>query len=180
MSLRTIHGKQYTGWEHKDNMTTITDINTIEKISKQLRNSGKLLVVTGGCFDLLHIGHVMLLENAKKQGNILIVLLESDESIRKRKGINRPIHSQAERAHLVGSLTPVDIVVLLPPDMTDELYDQYIQKISPNIIAVTENDPAIMHKQRQARMVGAKVVTVNNYISSVSTSKLLDVLSKEL
>lgn len=171
-------GRQSIWSEHKDNMARIITIDQVKKLSESMR--GKSLVVTGGCFDLLHIGHITLLENAKKQGDILIVLLESDESIKKRKGINRPIHSQNDRAKLVGALKAVDIVILLPKEMTNDTYDTLIKEIHPSVIATTDNDPSIIHKERQAKLVGAKVIAVNNYLPSVSTSKLLDILSKEI
>lgn len=156
-------------------------ITTVEKIEQRLESlKGKNIVVTGGCFDLLHIGHITLLENAKKAGDILVVLLESDESIKKRKGINRPIHNQEQRAKLLSALRAVDFIILLPQDMSNDDYDALLEKIRPSIIATTEHDPFIQHKQRQAKKVGATIVEVNKYIPSVSTTKLLDVLSKEI
>lgn len=161
-------------------MADIITVDNIEQISKKFHEANKSLVVTGGCFDLLHIGHITLLENAKKQGDILVVLLESDEAIRKNKGIDRPIHTQLERARLLSALSAIDIIILLPKSMKNNDYDSLMEKLRPSIIATTDNDPAIIHKQRQAKLVGAKIVTVNTYIPSVSTSKLLDVLEKEL
>ncbi len=161
-------------------METIININNIKEISKKLHAQGKKIVVAGGCFDLLHIGHIMLLENAKAQGDILIVLLENDESIKRKKGINRPIHNQKERAHLLTALKAVDSVVLLKQGMSDKDYDDLLQKIKPSIIATTENDPYISHKKRQAEKIGAQVVMVNKYIPEVSTTKLLSILSSEL
>lgn len=156
-------------------------ITTVKKIGQKLESlKGKNIVVTGGCFDLLHIGHITLLENAKKTGDILVVLLESDEAIKKRKGINRPIHNQEQRAELLSALRAVDFIILLPQDMSNDDYDTLLEKIRPSVIATTEHDPFIQHKQRQAKKVGAKIVEVNKFIPSVSTTKLLDVLSKEI
>lgn len=143
------------------------------------KNRQGQIVVAGGCFDLLHIGHVTLLENAKKQGDLLVVLIESDSSIKKKKGIDRPIHTQKERAQLVGALRAVDVVILLPDNMHDGDYDTLLQAIKPTVIATTKDDPYINHKQRQAEKINARVVTVNSYIPHVSTTKLLDILSKE-
>lgn len=154
---------------------------TTEKIEQKLEFlKGRTIVVTGGCFDLLHIGHITLLENAKKIGDILVVLLESDELIKKRKGINRPIHNQEQRAKLLSALRAVDFIVLLPQDMSNDDYDTLLEKIQPSVIATTEYDPLIEHKDRQAKKIGAAIVEVNKYVPSVSTTKLLDVLSKEL
>src|SRR5690348_16876399 len=122
----------------------MADIISIEQVQSYLEKyKNKKLVVTGGCFDLLHIGHITLLENAKKQGDSLIVFVESDEDIKKKKGINRPIHSQKERAHMLSMIKPVDIVVPLKARMTNIDYDNLIQTIKPSVIATTENDSAI-------------------------------------
>jgi len=160
-------------------MKTIINISEVPNIVNKLQHEGKKVVVAGGCFDLLHIGHITLLENAKKLGDTLVVLLESDATIKNSKGINRPIHNQEERAHLLSALRAVDIVVLLPEDMNDKDYDKLLQAISPAVIATTENDPYIQHKERQAKEIGAKVVAVNKYMPSISTSKLVDILAKE-
>lgn len=159
-------------------MAKVITIHQIASKIKQYKN--KKIVVTGGCFDIIHIGHIQLLENAKKEGDILVVLLESDSSIKKRKGIERPIHSQEQRAEILSALTAVDIVVLLPKDMGNSEYDELIETIHPAVIATSENDIHIEHKIRQAKLTGAIVKKVNNYISSVSSTKLLAILSKEL
>ncbi|HYK09068.1 MAG TPA: adenylyltransferase/cytidyltransferase family protein [Candidatus Eisenbacteria bacterium] len=161
-------------------MAKIVNIEEVEKLSKQFHSLGKTIVVAGGCFDILHSGHITLLENAKKEGDVLFVLLESDSAIKKRKGIHRPIHTQHERAHMISRLQDVDVVVVLPDTMTDSDYDTLIRAIHPTVIATTENDTHITHKERQAQLVGARVKQVNKYLPAVSTTKLLDVLSKEL
>src|SRR5512146_1347592 len=112
-------------------MAIIITTHQINEVCKKLHGQDKSIVVTGGCFDLLHIGHIHLLENAKKQGDVLLVLIESDESIKKRKGINRPIHTQKERAHLVAALSAVDIVLLLPTSVPFRGYDLFLDVICP-------------------------------------------------
>lgn len=161
-------------------MKTITSLQTIKKISKQLHEKGKTIVLAGGCFDLIHIGHVTFLENAKKHGDSLIVFVESDNSVKKRKGINRPIHSQKQRAHLISALQVVDFVILLPDSMTNDDYDTFVSAVHPDIIAITKPDKYLLHKKRQAELVGARIVPVNTFIPSISTTKILEVLSKEL
>lgn len=161
-------------------MVKIINVQEVEKLIKQFKLDNKKIVVAGGCFDILHYGHIELLENAKKEGKILCVLLESDSAIKKRKGIHRPIHSQSERAHMLSRVRDVDVVILLPDSMQDLDYDTLIKNLHPTVIATTENDTSIAHKKRQAELVGAKVKQVNKYLPAVSTTKLLDVLSKEL
>ena len=88
----------------------------ISKI-KSLRSSRKRIVFTNGCYDILHAGHVRFLERAKKMGDILILALNSDTSVRKIKGPKRPVVPQAERAEVMAALSSVDIVtVFYEPD----------------------------------------------------------------
>lgn len=161
-------------------MTTIISSKDAKNISETFHANHQLIVVAGGCFDLLHIGHITLLENAKKQGNILMVLLESDASIKKSKGIDRPIHSQEQRAKLLAALKAVDVVVMLSDNMQNTDYDELLQDIRPAFIATTEHDQHIQHKERQAKNIGAKVIVVNKYIPTVSTTKLLHILAQEV
>lgn len=161
-------------------MADIISLKEVKQITENLHKQQKSIIVAGGCFDLLHLGHITYLEEAKKQGDVLIVLLESDASIKRSKGIDRPIHSQVERAHLLSALKAVDIVVLLPNVMTNDDYDTLLKNIKPKIIATTEGDPRVVHKKRQADLVGAKIIFVNKYIPTVSTTILLHVLTKEI
>ncbi|MDD3153742.1 MAG: adenylyltransferase/cytidyltransferase family protein [Victivallaceae bacterium] len=76
------------------------------------RRAGKTLVVTNGCFDLLHRGHAEYLKSARERGDALCVLLNSDESVRELKGPSRPINCAQDRAYLLASLAAVDMVVI--------------------------------------------------------------------
>lgn len=136
-------------------------------------NMRKAIVLAGGCFDVLHPGHVIFLEKAKRAGDRLIVLLESDEKIKKIKGVNRPVHNQQERALVLKALKFVDEVILLPYMATKKEYDDLIQKIKPDIIAVTFEDPQIHHKIRSAKLVGAKLKYVTRLTGNHSTTKVL-------
>ena len=84
----------------------------IEKIAKEFREKGKIIVTTNGSFDILHYAHINLLEKAKNEGDILIVLLNSDDSIKKFKGKNRPIIPEQERARMLAALQCVDYTVI--------------------------------------------------------------------
>ncbi len=134
---------------------------------------GKRIVLVGGCFDVLHPGHVIFLEQAKKAGDKLIVLLESDQKIRQIKGINRPVHTQKERQLVLKALRSVDEVIPLPFIDSDQDYDKIIQKIKPDIIAATAGDPQNHHKARSAKLVGAKLKIVTKLIANHSTSLIL-------
>jgi D-beta-D-heptose 7-phosphate kinase/D-beta-D-heptose 1-phosphate adenosyltransferase len=105
------------------------------------------VVLTGGCFDILHIGHVRFLSDAKRMGDYLVVLLESDRKVKKLKGKNRPVFVQKERAEMLSALRCVDLIVLLPTIEKESDYLSLVMKIKPDIIAVTENNP-LMQKRR--------------------------------
>jgi len=82
-----------------------------------LRNAGKKLVVTNGCFDLLHVGHVTYLEQARQQGDALLVGVTNDAGVRALKGLNRPVNEAADRASVLAALQSVDGVHIFPePD----------------------------------------------------------------
>ena len=149
------------------------------KESEKIRNTGKRIVLVGGCFDVLHIGHIDFLNEAKKRGDILFVLLESDEIIRKIKGNNRPINTQVDRARILSALLSVDYVIILPQFTKDKEYDDIVTRIKPDIIATTEGDKNREHKERQAKLTGAKVVDVVKNISNQSTTKLIKLLSED-
>jgi FAD synthetase len=152
--------KWYTDYQRDDNMTN------------------KIVVLVGGCFDLLHFGHISFLKKAKTYGNYLLVLLESDENVRRVKGDMRPIHTQKQRKEMLEALRFVDEVVELPPMKTDEDYFQLIKKIRPDVIAFTEGDPILDKKMEQGKLSGAKVVIIEK-ITSPSTSQLTRLIGLE-
>ncbi|MEK6889677.1 MAG: adenylyltransferase/cytidyltransferase family protein [Nanoarchaeota archaeon] len=88
----------------------------IKEIAENLREEGKTIVTTNGSFDILHYAHVNLFQKAKKLGDILIVLLNSDSSIKKNKGDKRPIIGQDERAFMISALECVDYIVIFEED----------------------------------------------------------------
>lgn len=148
----------------------ITSDKTSEYFGKK---SDKKIVLIGGCFDILHIGHIRFLKEAKSLGDILIVLLESDGNIKKIKGKDRPINSQKVRAEILEALRDVDFVILLPEIMTDKDYDDLVKKIKPDFIAVTKGDSGLPNKKRSAETVGAKVVEVIDLMADYSTNKII-------
>jgi len=138
----------------------------------------KKIVLTGGCFDLLHYGHISFLKEAKKLGNYLIVLLESDENVKILKGEGRPFHTQAQRKEMLLSLSFIDEVHELPPSTTNETYNTLIASIKPSVIALTEGDPKLELKTKQAELVGARAVVIPK-IHTPSTSQLAKLIGLE-
>ena len=122
---------EYESSLHKSNSSShIKTFNEIEKLSKKFHEQGKKIVFTNGCFDILHIGHVKYLEAAKSYGDILIVGLNADSSVRKLKGPSRPINIQEDRAYILASLESVDYVVIFEKETPYEL----IKLINPHTL----------------------------------------------
>lgn len=140
-----------------------------------VKKAEKKIVLVGGCFDLLHYGHYIFLKKAKNQGDYLIVAVESDQSIIKHKK-RKPIHSQKQRTEILTELKCVDKVILLPYLSSDSEYELFVKKIHPDIIAVTQGDPQIENKRKQAAQVGGKLEIVTPVLGDYSTQKIIKAL----
>lgn len=151
-------------------MASILTVRNLKDFPKKIAK-GEKMVLVGGCFDILHPGHVIFLEKAKKQGDVLIVLLESDQKIKMLKGDNRPVHNQNERAKILSSIRFVDFVVMLPFIQSEHDYDQVVGKIKPDVIATTKSISDHHHK-RSAQKVGAKLKYVTDIIGDYSTTRI--------
>lgn len=103
----------------------------LEQLGDLLRAEGKRIVFTNGCFDLLHVGHIRYLQQARDLGDCLIVGLNSDASVRALKGESRPVNSEDERAELLGALRAVDYVALFSEPTAERL----IRCIRPHVYA---------------------------------------------
>lgn len=113
--------------------TSDMHIKTKEEIyalADRLKKEGKKVVFTNGCFDILHVGHVKYLQEAKSYGDVLIVGLNSDSSVRELKGPTRPVNTEADRAYILAALESVDYVVLFSEETPHEL----IKNIAPDIL----------------------------------------------
>ncbi len=110
--------------------TKIKNLAELGKIITHLKNKGKKIVFTNGCFDLLHYGHVKYLQDAKRKGDILIVAINSDASVKRIKGNHRPIVNEKDRLSIIAALESVDYVVLFQEDTPFEI----IKLIKPDIL----------------------------------------------
>ncbi len=113
--------------------TSDSHIKTFEEISllsEELKKRGKTIVFTNGCFDILHVGHVKYLEEAKSYGDVLIVGLNSDTSVKRLKGSTRPVNPQEDRAYILAALEAVDYVVIFEDDTPYDL----IKTVQPHIL----------------------------------------------
>ncbi|HHD75951.1 MAG TPA: D-glycero-beta-D-manno-heptose-7-phosphate kinase [Campylobacterales bacterium] len=108
----------------------IKTLKEIELLSQELKARGKKIVFTNGCFDILHVGHVKYLEEAKSYGDVLILGLNSDESVSRLKGPTRPVNTEDDRAYILAALAAVDYVVKFYDDTPYEL----IKAVEPHIL----------------------------------------------
>ena len=101
----------------------------IAEFVRNLQKSGKTVVATNGCFDILHVGHIRYLQKTKSFADYLIVLLNSDKSVKSIKGKNRPINNENDRAEILTALSCVDYVVLFDEDSPKDL----LNEIKPDV-----------------------------------------------
>lgn len=154
-------------------MKKIISIKDAAQISKESKVLGKKIVLTGGCFDILHAGHIKFLDEAKKSADLLILLLESDENIKKNKGKGRPVNSQKNRSIVLSAITSVDYILPLEGVTKDQDYDKLIVQIRPDYIALTLGDVNKLQRQKQCEKVGAKLVEVER-VKGVSSSNYIN------
>lgn len=102
----------------------------LSQLINERRRSGARVVFTNGCFDLLHVGHIRYLQEARAQGDALIVALNSDASVQRLKGPERPVQNELDRAEIMAALACVDYVTIFTEDTPLEI----IQRLSPDVL----------------------------------------------
>lgn len=144
-------------------------VDTLEPL-----RSSKRIVFTNGCFDIVHAGHVDCLERAKSLGDILVVGMNSDESVRKIKGPKRPIIPQDMRAKVLASLKPVDYVVIFD----EETPIKVIEALKPHVLVKGGDwDPEKIVGKDFVESYGGNVVTVPIRFD-ISTTKIVEKILK--
>lgn len=147
----------------------------IKKISRKLKKEGKKIVFTNGCFDLIHKGHIYLLREAKKLGDVLIVGINSDKSVKKIKGEKRPILKEGERTFIIDNIKGVDYVVLFDEETPEKL----IKEICPDFL-VKGGDykkEEVVGKEFVEKS-GGRVIIIP-YLKNFSTTKLIERIKNE-
>jgi len=149
--------------------------------ARAARLRGGTVVATGGCFDLLHVGHLSTLRAARRLGDCLIVCLNSDDSVRARKGTGRPVVPQSDRARLVAALDCVDAVVTFdeptPERVLDQLRPDIWVKGGDYFLDGPDGEPALPEAELVRRWGGQTVVVP--YLSGRSTTQLLAAADRE-
>jgi len=146
----------------------------IKQITATLKAQGKRIVFTNGCFDLLHVGHVRYLQKAKKLGDVLIVGLNTDHSVKLIKGKNRPIIPQKERAEVLAALAFVDYVVFFNEPNPLKI----IKAIQPHILVKGADwDKNQIVGREIVEGAGGKVVRVS-LVPGASSTKIIEKIIK--
>ena len=148
----------------------------LKPILARLRAQGKKIVFTNGCFDLLHPGHVRYLEKAREFGDLLVVALNSDASVRKIKGENRPILNEEERREVVSALACVDFVTTFD----DETPEEIIEDLSPDVLVKGGDWPIDRIVGRETVESGGGQVVVIKFEKDLSTSTIIERIRSRL
>jgi len=144
------------------------------KIVKDLKAKGKRIVFTNGCFDILHIGHVRYLEDAKAHGDVLVVGVNSDSSVRELKGPERPILPEEERAEILSGLGCVDYVTVF--EETDPL--KLISSLQPNVLAKGGDWTKEQIVGREVVERSGGEVVIIPFVEKASTSNVIGTILK--
>jgi cytidyltransferase-like protein len=152
-------------------MNKILSMENAINIAKELHKQKKTIVIVGGFFDILHLGHIKFLEKSKKYADYLFVFLEEDAKAAIEKGGKRPINSQTIRAKILSSLEIVNYIVMLKNMTSSDRYDKILIEMQPNVIATVYGDPKVNYKKKQAKLIKAKLAYVIKKINNYSTTK---------
>ncbi|MFA5320264.1 MAG: D-glycero-beta-D-manno-heptose 1-phosphate adenylyltransferase [Candidatus Omnitrophota bacterium] len=154
----------------------VKDIAELAPLAAELKASGRKIVFTNGCFDILHYGHALYLQQAAALGDLLVVGINTDASVRRLKGKNRPVVAQQYRAALVAALQSVDFVVLFDEDTPYGL----IKALKPDVL-VKGGD------WRKEDIVGSDIVEAGggrvaalDFVEGFSTSSIIDKIVQSL
>ncbi len=155
-------------------MSNVKKIEELVEIRNQLRAQNKKVVFTNGVFDILHAGHVDYISKAKEKGDVLIVGINSDASVKRIKGELRPVVPQHERAFIISSLKPVDYVVIFEEDTPGEIID----KLIPDVL-IKGADWAIdkIVGRETVEKNGGKVETIK-FVNDQSTTNIIKTVTE--
>lgn len=149
-------------------------LEELKKIVQQLKEKRKKIVFTNGCFDILHAGHLYCLEKAKRFGDILIVALNSDSSVRKLKGSGRPIIPEKDRAYLISGLSCVDFCIIFD----EQTPARIIKEIKPDILVKgADYKKNEIVGQKTIKKEGGRVITIP-LAAGRSTSSIIKKIMK--
>jgi len=149
-------------------MYRLLDRTRLAEETDDRRRNGETIVFTNGCFDLLHMGHVRYLQQARKMGSCLIVAINSDNSVRRLKGPSRPVIGQDERAEMLGALECVDYVTIFEEDTPEAL----LEMLRPDIL-VKGGTTTVVVGREIVEGYGGKVLTLPP-VEGLSTTRIIN------
>jgi len=158
--------------EWRSTRAKIVSLQEAQQRVEVWRRAGKSIAYTNGCFDLIHAGHVRTLEGARRQAEVLIVGINSDDSPRRLKGAGRPIMPEEERAELLAALSCVDLVVVFPEVSSLPT----IQALRPDVWVKGGDyrlDTVNQQERAYVESYGGRVV-LGEHVAAVSTSDLIE------
>ena len=156
------------------NNKLIRDLKDLKALCSSYESSNKKVVMTNGCFDILHAGHTYILEESKKLGDILIVALNSDSSIKKIKSKDRPIVSELDRAYVLSCLSSVDHIILFDNESPEEI----ICEILPEILIKGSDYNGKKVAGEDCLIRNGKKVVLIDLIEGKSSTSIIDKVSK--
>ncbi len=155
-------------------MAPLLDLDEAVRLAESWRREGKRLVLANGCFDLLHVGHVRYLNEARALGDALLVGVNGDDSVSRLKGPGRPVMTAAERAEIVGALASVDGVVIFDDDTADAL----VARLRPDVHAKgTDYTEESVPERPAVRKAGGRVAIAGDP-KSHATRDLIRIISE--
>ena len=156
------------------NNKLIKDLKDLKALCLSYQSGDKKIVMTNGCFDILHVGHTYILEESKKLGDILIVALNSDLSIKKIKSKDRPIVSELDRAYVLSCLSSVDHIILFDNESPEEI----ICEILPEILIKGSDYKGKKVAGEDCLIKNGKKVVLVDLIEGKSSTSIIDKVSK--
>lgn len=155
-------------------MSKIVSMQELAEISREMRAVGKRLVVTNGCFDLLHVGHVRYLQDARKLGDALAVGVNGDQSVRALKGKERPLNKEQDRVEVVAALSSVDYVAIFP----EVRATRFLETVRPALYVKggDYNSETLDAEERAALEKSGAQIRILPFAEGYSTSRLIEKL----
>lgn len=155
-------------------MAEIIQIGKIDTVCSKLKKDGKIIIFTNGCFDIVHAGHIDYMDKAKKLGNVLIVGVNSDDSVKRIKGKSRPIVDLDNRLRLLQGFSVIDYLCVFDDDTPLEL----IKKVKPDILVKGEDwkDKGVVGED-VVKAYGGRVELIK-LLPGISTSIIIDKILK--
>ena len=152
----------------------VLNIKELAQRTDALRRARQIVVATNGCFDLLHLGHIRYLRAARARGDVLVVGINGDESVRQLKGAGRPVNNERERAEILAALEFVDLVTIFQ----EVRATQFIEAAQPAVYVKGgdyTSDTLNSEERAALKKIGAKIDIVP-FVKGYSSSRLIEQL----